>query len=380
MSYDPQTGLFMVTSGFNIQGYTAFNSELDDAFRTLYFGMMTNNITFSNAFIKASESTFEQIAIPNNITDVAERADLARKSDSYFTNFTPIVLKFFASGQYNMAFGLWQEIISITRSWEEKNPCKGLHKGTPHYFASVAALLSNNFDAAFMSMHLALEEDKQNNPNYKSSPAYYLLSLDESKSDSYLQPYIQGVSEFLTKRLDSDTESYSNKRNGNLPYQNFRSKFFDNQNIQEELKFFFVYSLMRLWHLRVLHKNKIGDNLIAPVIFAQALGGLLIGIEDLLKATYKDQKSLGSVLPKFFKDQKWGDPKISELNQQKETDFDKWVDDSLAENSMVGDFKLVYGLRNHAFHTIKSQQKLWNNYTQVLQSTLNVLFKSIEIL
>ena len=74
----------------------------------------------------------------------------------------------------------------------------------------------------------------------------------------------------------------------------------------------------------------------------------------------------------------WQTPNIPDINKQCDEDFENWVDTCLNQNTLFGDFSLSYGLRNFAFHTIKSQQKLWQDYTKILQSVLNCFFKSIE--
>jgi hypothetical protein len=350
------------------------------------FGAEMNNQfkIFIETFLRTgrAEITFPLIQESEKVFNSFNKLQICELSDRYFENFTIVTgnLLTSARGQYRNALILWERVIDSVKDYENKTG-KQLHKGTPYYFSSIAAILSNDFDEAFILMHLALEEDKRNHSNYKDGPAYLFLSLDNKRPDQYFKPFVDGMAEFIEKRLNIGSNNYQKLRGGVLDYDNLRIKFLDNDVISDEMKFYFVYSIIRLWRLRKLHKSKISDDIMAPTIFTQSLGGLLIIIEWFIKNKYPNHRNtFGPSFEALVNSEGWSsDFRSGSVNRALEAGFNVWVDDCLAENSLFGDFKLSYGLRNFAFHKIESQKKLWERYTDVLQAILNCLFKSIEI-
>lgn len=385
-----------------VQGFYDLGDEITDQFRVFYHSFFSGGvIQITKPFIEASKRTFSNF-------DKKQRIALG---DAYFNNFTVITANLLANRQYDVAFRLWTEILAFVKEWEENNKPKVLHKGTPYYFSAVSSILQNDFDAAMMSMHNALIEDKLNNPKWDEAPGYWFLTLNDQKPNQYFKPFVDGMVGFIRDRLDGQgaeqgryKESYQNVRGGKLTYSEFRSKFLDNKSINEELKYFFVYSIIRIWHLRRLHKSKVGDKLMAPLIFTNALFSLLLVLDDLFKrwnnpsgsrwkfaqhlyelAKHERWVSTSTTIKKYIKD--------LDVTNRSETDFGKWCKELIGYKGrkyktfnervvspLEADFVLAYGLRNFSAHSIKSQETLWNHYTEVLQSILNCVFKINEIL
>jgi len=360
-----------------IKNFNDLGNEITEEFKVLYHGFFTKGkVQLTRSFIDKSKELFSNF----------DNQDKTVLSDRYFENFTPITEALINKGQYRGAFELWNQIIHFVKEWEDSNN-KNLHKGTPYYFSAAAAMLGMDFDAALISMHLALIEDKLNHENYKETPAYYFLTLNDQKPNQYFKPFVDKMVSFLRDRIDGQgseqggyKEPYQRTRNGNLTYEQLRQKFLDNDNLVDEVRYFFVYSTIRFWYLRVLQESKIGDDIVAPIIFVQALGGILITIESLLKSKYPTLKYFGNLFEKLAKDENWEIPNLKQIENERDKDFDRWVDSCLNQKTLFGDFSLSYGLRNFAFHKIKSQQKLWQDYTEVLQSVWNCFFKAVEIL
>lgn len=348
-----------------------FGPDLTEQFKIFFEEFLnTGKTNFSFSFIEESKKAFDAFGA-NEICEL---------SDSYFENFTIVAENLLnpTRGRYGDALILWEGVIDLAKEWENKSGGT-LHKGTPYYFSSVAAILSYNFDEAFILMHLAIEEDKRSHKNYKDDPAYLFLSLNNQKHNQYFRPFVDGMADFINRRLSSNVISYQKSRGGTLIYDDFLVKFLDNNVHSDEMRFYFVYSIIRLWHLRKLHKNKINDNIMAPAIFTQSLGGILIIIEQLIRNKYS-QSSFGRAFSDMSKKIGWdANLDLKNINTARDLDFDSWVNACLLENSLFGDFKLTYGLRNFSFHKIESQRILWEKYTEVLQAILNSLFKAIEI-
>ncbi|MFA4833667.1 MAG: hypothetical protein WC619_02340 [Patescibacteria group bacterium] len=348
-----------------------FGESLTDQFQILIETFLKNGIVnITSTFVKESEKVFNGFV----------NQQIYELSDRYFENFTIVTENLLnpVRGQYRNALILWEQVLEFVKNYEKKTG-KQLHKRTPYYFSSITAILSNNFDEALILMHLALEEDKRKHGNFKEDPAYLFLSLNDEKQNQYFKPFVDGMANFIKKRLDIGSDNYQKLRGGLLDYDNFRFKFLDNDLISDEMRFYFVYSIIRLWHLRKLHKSKISDNIMAPTIFTQSLGGLLIIIEEIIRKKYL-RNTFGPALKEMSRILGWdSDIDLRIINSARDTNFDQWVDDCLSGNSLLTDFKLSYGLRNFTFHSIKSQKKLWDEYTRILQSVLNCLFKLVEV-
>ena len=390
-----------VSQGFVVGGFNDLGNDITNQFKAFYNTFFALGlIQLTQDFLNESERTFL-------LFDKKQRVSLG---DAYFNNFTVVTGKLLSNGQYGAAFSLWTQILSFVKDWEKKNKSKRLHKGTPYYFSAVSSIMQNDFDAALISMHNALVEDKINNSNWDQAPGYFFMTLNDQNGNQYFKPFVDAMIGFIRDRLDGQglekgkyKKSYAKTRSGILTYPQFRSKFLDDKNISEEIKYYFVYSIIRIWHLRVLHKNKVGDKLMAPLIFNNALFSLLLVIDDLMKTwnNMANRNYISEHVYEISKSEHWIHSSINkekyiedlDINNRLKSDFEQTCRDLIRykngkyktkSNRELGelesDFVLVYGLRNFSAHNIKSQEILWKNYTEILQSVLNCLFKVIEII
>lgn len=142
----------------------------------------------------------------------------------------------------------------------------------------------------------------------------------------------------------------------------------------------------------------------APLIFTNALFSLLLVLDSLLKTWGNPQNirwKFAEHLLKLAKHETWIASNVQikdymrelDVSQRMESDFNKWCKELIGHSgqtyttkggrtleTLEHDFVLAYGLRNFSVHSVKSQGVLWENYTEVLQSLLNCLFKTIEML
>lgn len=367
----------LMARGISILVFHDFGVEITEEFEALYTNAFASDkFQLTQDFCDRSKELFLKF----------DKQDIISLSDRYFENFTPITETLMSQGRYKIAFDFWNQILYFVKEWECQNS-KKLHKGTPYYFSSIAALLSKDLDAALIFMHLALEDDKINKPDYRETPAYYFLTLNNQKPNQYAKEFVDGMIGFLRDRLDGQgaeggryKDHYQATRGGSLTYENLRQKFLDNKIIPDEIRYFFTYSVIRLWRLRILQKLNIGDDIVAPIIFTQALGGILITIESLLKLNGSTSLLFGNLFKRLARNEGWQAPSLEEINSDRDDDFDNWINNCLGEKTLFGDFSLSHGLRNFAFHTIKSRQKLWQDYTNILQSIWNCFFKAVEII
>jgi len=385
-----------------IHGFNDLDSDLTVQFKNFFRNFFTQGvIDISDDFIKASEKVFSMF-------NKKQRVALG---DAYFNNFTIVTENLLASKRYDVAFRLWTQILAFVRNWEDKNAPLRLHKGTPYYFSAVSSIRQNDFDAALMSMHNALVEDKANNPKWDEAPGYFFLTLNDQRNNQYFKPFVDAMIGFIRDRLDGQgaekgryKKYYHKERNGVLTYQQLRFQFLDDKNISEEIKYFFVYSIIRIWHLRRLHKSKVGDELMAPLIFTNALFAFLLVLDNLFKGWNNLRGSRWKFavhLHEFAKHEGWIPTSDSisdymrdlDVKNRSETNFEDWCKDlvgyrgrkytTVSGRNLSGneaDFVLAYGLRNFSAHSVKSQTVLWSLYTKVLQSLMNCLFRVIEVL
>lgn len=389
------------TTPIMVRGFYDLGDEITNQFRLIYRPFFTRGaIQIPKSFVEVSKKLFSNF-------DGKRRVVLG---DAYFNNFTVITENLLKNKQYGLAFELWTEILSFVRKWEEDNKPKVLHKGTPYYFSAVSSILQNDFDAALMSMHNALKEDKANNPKWDTAPGYYFLTLNDQKPNQYFKPFVDAMIGFIRDRLDGQgteqgryKDHYQATRHGTLTYDQFRKKFLDDKSINEELKYFFVYSIIRIWHLRRLHKGKVGDKLMAPLIFSSALFTLLLVLDNLLKSWNNPRGKrwrFSDHLIEVAKQEGWGNSQQNpqqylndlQVNSRRRADFDVWckeltghkgqtytTEGGRALDKLEADFVLAYGLRNFSAHSIKSQNVLWEIHTEILQSMFNCLFKTVEL-
>lgn len=341
-----------------------------------------------------------KISIPVNLLTESKKVfsswqsgAIGTNSDSYFNNFSFITEELIKTKQYYRAFELWMEILGFVKKWELVNGIK-LHKGTPYYFCAVSCMLQHDFDTGLLAMSNAVKDDKENNSCWEAAPAYSFMSMNDQQIEQYFKPFVKKIINFIRKRLDTQPSSdYQHTRSGNLSYSNFRLKLLDNKLLSEDIRYYFVYSVIRIWHLRRLHKNALGDDIMAPIIFSNALLDLLLVLDELLKNwdnPSNNRKYIRQHYDKLAREEGWNLVTNLDVNKKRDLNFEVWIteliDGTYTNTSGVqvqrleADFILSYGLRNFSAHNIKSQKIMWNNYTKILESIFSSLFKTIELI
>lgn len=304
--------------------------------------------------------------------------------DAYFNNFTIFTENSWRRGFGEQASRIWNEVHKFIAKFEEKN--FKIHKGSLYYFWAVSLFVNDKIEEALLALHKAVLEDKQNKPQtWKSAPGYLFLTLNDQVPGPYFKEYIDYAAGFIRDRLDGQGNEkgryknhYVTTRGGKLDYTTFRSKFLGNDQIDDEIKFYFVYAVLRLWYLRKLKKRGLGEQVFAPLIFSSYLGALLLVWENLfrVRAGGKEEE-LGTFLPQFVKKLKLPTIDLGKENEYRKTNFRGWLVDNL-DKGIREDLIIGHGLRNHAAHTIASEELLWENDTKVLQSVMNCIFVLLE--
>lgn len=354
--------------------------KLDSAFISLYsdyFGMTRDDsLKKLYAYMGApSHLAFDLAKDNGTVSEVSF-------GDEYFENYTPIWNDLLKKNKKQLGLSYWVAVLEIVREWEKSRKCL-LHKGTLYYFASVTAAELRDFDSTMILMHLALQEDKANNVNWKNTPANSFLTLNVNK-DQFYKTFVEAMVDFIRDRLDGQGASngrykgsYRSKKRGSLTYDEMRSKFLENYDEGiEQIKYYFIYATLKFWHTRENQKVYIKDSIMSPLIYADILNSLLLVLECLLaeKLSTKEGKSdLHGNIQKL----KIG-AEVSNVNSNRNSSFTTWFENTLKKDSIAADFELCYGLRNFTFHNIKRQEYLASNYTQINQALFNCIFYTLE--
>ncbi|MCL5094055.1 MAG: hypothetical protein M1355_02910 [Patescibacteria group bacterium] len=314
-------------------------------------------------------------------------------ADLYFENFTPI---WDLSDKRNK--NLFFVLYKMVEKWEEENNFL-LHKGTLFYFWAVTDIVHGDYAEGFIMMHKALEEDiKLANGVIPNSPAHKFISIN-SEPGAYLDRLTLNIKDFLERRL----KKYQLSTEGKLTYDLLQKKILNSSSPEYlEIKFFFSYITLRWIRLRLIHKERVADKTMSPLILTGVIFDLLLISDALLKIAYqKDYLKKKNV---YFSNhllitaQKQGWTKEKDfskyiknygvdINSEIKNNFEGIIKSLLAGEflgkkitRLEADFLLSYCLRNYYAHTIKSQEILWKEFTSVLQSILDVIFFAVEII
>src|SRR5262249_511257 len=151
--------------------------------------------------------------------------------NSFFENFTIAWRKQLQEGRFIHAEQLWQIAIEIVNNWEDKNPNKTIQKGAAYYFWGVTCILKEDFEKGFLLMHQSLDEDKKNpGIDFHITPAYAFVTLDFQKQDQFFRIKVLEISNFL----DNMIRQYHKNRGGKLTLADLKSKFLQNNQLEDE--------------------------------------------------------------------------------------------------------------------------------------------------
>jgi hypothetical protein len=312
------------------------------------------------------------------------------RHDEFFGRFTPIWLDLVRKHRYFEAAKLWQLAIGLAIDWEVRNKPNQIHKGTPYYFLGVTAILNNELENGFLSMHQALIEDKRlSGRRIPEAPAFWFVILDFSRQDQFFKPKVEQMATYLSERLNE----YSTKRAGSLTLIQFRKRFLRRRKLNEEV-FLFVYSLFKLRKL-ILETDKIYKrNVLSSLLHAKLLFDLSMITEKAIeyknprkgkgrKLVFADELLFLSAAPARLLSFNTGN-RIGKLNSDFEKDFAGTLYDILNKKYPLGlsdienDFAIAYGVRNFGAHKIENKPVLYSRTPALAQSILNTLFFAIE--
>lgn len=305
--------------------------------------------------------------------------------DGFFNNFTVIWPPFLNQRRFKKAEELWNLALNIAYEWETKNPGKRIHKGTPYYFWGVTCILNEDLEKGFLSMHQALEEDKNSfQSNTPKAPAYYFVTLDYKKQDQFFKSKVQEIADFVDGKL----HIYRSLRNGTLTLTDFKSRFLEEPNLQKVV-FYYVFEAFHLKKLADIDK-KLTQNVFSSLLESKIIFGLCLIVDNVLKEKNPSEWKFFDHL-KFLSSKsslRLDNEKLSEVGNAFKNNFSSTLQSFLSSQyrfqdgtmpkSIEEDLAITYGFRNFGAHKIEAQPIIYRNFKEISQRILNALFFSAE--
>jgi hypothetical protein len=308
--------------------------------------------------------------------------------DKFFNNFSVVWRQYLAQRRYSEASSIWQLALEIAYEWENQNPNKRIHKGTPYYFLGATHLLNDEMGRGFLLMHQALEEDKKtHNVSAPSTPAHAFVTLDHEKQDQFFRAKLVEIAKFANELL----AKYSAERGGALSLEEFRFKFLEDTGLPETV-FYFIFTVFRLEKLLRGTDSRLMESVFASLLETNTIFDLCVIIDEAIKSknttadnqSFYDQARFLSAQAKLSLDGN----KLGKINQDFQADFPKTLGELLSSNyayedgttplPIEADLAIAYGFRNFGAHKIEDQPVVYQNFADIVQRILNTLFFAVE--
>lgn len=355
---------------------SSINQAFAELFKVCFAGVIDDFETRVDAFLPGFfVSATQFLRGRNNEIEV---------HDHFFENFTPISEKFlWQRGFSEQASWLWAKVAEFIKGFEEKN--FQLHKGSLYYFWSIPLMLLERIDASILALHRAVLEDKRNKPKgWQNNPANLVLTLSASPIPYRKEFIIDPLARFINARITSYNTNYSR----NFSLSKLRTSFLSESATESEMKYYFTLSVYKLVHIRRLSKLGLGQSTIGPLIFNSAIGSMLLLWENLLKQKYKNhhpdaqRASLNQLVAWVLEDSglAWGNSAMSNTQRasnQAKRSFISCIK-SRKDRNLRQDLLIGYVLRNNSFHSLKSDNYLWDIHSDLMQIVMNCLFITLE--
>lgn len=308
--------------------------------------------------------------------------------NSFFEGFTPIWQVLLRAGRFVDAYWVWELAVECVTEWERTNPTKHIHKGTPYYFWGMTAVLGEDLDRGFLLMHQALSEDVQlTGLPVPDTPAVAFAILDFQKQDQAFRFKVQEIAEFLGVAL----ENYRKTRNRALTIEELTSKLLQSADLLA-VAFNFVFILFRLHMLQKKVKPIMRRNDFAALLETNLLFNLCLVIDATISK--KNTRKWKFIDHAEFLSAAAGlsisHPQLTEINIAFNNDFPSTVGKLLSgkfafEGGQVLsesgiDLSLAYGFRNFGAHKVEGFPIVYQNFEEIAQRLMNVLFLALEYL
>ncbi len=361
--------------------------------------------TLVNRFNESNYNCVKEISLTDEICAASDKIfEACKELDStnpqlavetanhFFNQFTQLWQHYLYYGRVGLSVQLWLRAITLAWTWEKNNRYQ-IHKGTPYFFLAETELYTQDFDAAFVMLHSAYEQDKiyagKIGADPKKLPAYLTLSLDPTIMENHAYPLLRIALAELEKYLQIYNQQYP--KNKKMSFSDFQNKFLKKTTL-EDVGFFFAYLLNKLVAIKGrmadvhLQQNEFSKIYLQNLIFDFCLvvdkvahektnENYISGSVEKLMARYNVQNITGN--PTIYADIGFCDDSTFPSAIQ------KCLSKTYAYNNQnipqeVLDSVLVWGLRNKGGHQIKAEKILVEKQEEIIQHVFNALFLWID--
>lgn len=296
------------------------------------------------------------------------------------------------NGLLKTGVSFWQEVISITLDWENKNKPITIHKGTPYFFLAYNCLENGDKDNGFTYLYNALEDDKKlPQLNYPQNAPAYLTAIMSDKPHNFMYSRVRDqrllLSNFLLKHKSEFPE---------LKLIDFDKKFLSDINLADVV-YFFVYNFHIIFDQdrntnHIILQNEFSRLKVLDLFFnlgliidqvlsyaASNVGTTTSGMKDAV-AWWANTKGVN---------QNQFDTLIGTSNLDLKSQTPDQVLPTILSNisrptggipKEVYAMLVAYKIRNHGGHNLNQQQILTSRYDEILNRLFNALFLAIQSL
>jgi hypothetical protein len=280
------------------------------------------------------------------------------------------------------ADAFWEHLMGIAHATEVALKVD-VHKGTPYYFWGETNLLMGNLDKGFLLMHQALEEDRENHPDFPDTPAYWLVLLDDRSPNQNFRDYVHR----FAGELRSQLSNFRDNRAGTITETDFRTKFLWQTNLYDQA-IAFTYGFVRASLMRHL-PTEISRNELASTLAFQTLLSMCQVTEEVMRATFLVGRtnltfrplvdamaaaSAGTVDTSGFTQWKSDVDANFDLSIESMLDGTYTLGAATTPSTISADFAIAYACRNLAAHRIQHHPVVSERFDDILPRILCAIF------
>lgn len=278
--------------------------------------------------------------------------------------------------------------LNVIKEFENKNKAVKIHKGSPYHMLGISNISNGKLLKGFLLVHQALDEDKR--IGHRKGAALPLLTMDSQKVMAG-KTLLREVEYFIFEKL----RCYRISGRGKLTFDDdLKSKFLGRQDIRD-IVFQFVYTAFRLKEMVDIDKELM-QNDFAALSQKDIIFDFCTIIENIIKTQNKypneDMETKKTLYPLLEFLSKKESLIIHEKNNLgglndsiSKTNFPDTLQSLLySQYTFRGnkkpideDLAITYILRNN-IHEIKSWPIIYQNFDNIIERILYVLFFSIE--
>jgi hypothetical protein len=372
--------------------------DLDEEMNRVFYDFLDRFYSAPSIRYQAiCEKLFEGFAI--EVSNYLDRryssgsSDIFTKQNYLFNNLTIVSSTYEFQNLYIDSQLFWKNIYGIVTNWEKTRNAH-VHKGSIFFFWSAAALLNGELDKGFFLIHEAFREDKIISGNeHPGTPAEKTARLNYKDPANFLYRYVLSLWEFI----DSEIDKYNKDNSRNISKEDIFLKFTSNPP-SDDVLFSFTHSIAKFDELLMLEPEIINSNF-AGLHELNLLFDLVLVIDKLIYSRVplpKNQSEWGffRIAKKLMLDcqmeniEETCNQNLSSVNSSQTLDFDKTIIELLNRTfafpvsnnitPLYRDICICYCIRNHSAHNISLTTTISNQFKEIAQSVMNVLFLCIE--